>query len=140
MQTSIEEDSGVEKSDNLIGQGEYKALKRQHLVFIMVLSLLVVVFFWHYFQDQIFVGNDLTIDAKVAVSSPLIINPNTATWEELSLLPGIGPAKAKDIVKFRQQFQTSPNSQTFQSAEDLTRITGIGPKTAEAMKPYLIFK
>ena len=48
------------------------------------------------------------------------VNINTATAAELEALPGIGPAKAKAIVAYRQQ-----NGQ-FKTVEDLKKVKGIG--------------
>ena len=48
------------------------------------------------------------------------VNINTATATEFEALPGIGPAKAKAIVAYRQQ-----NGQ-FKTVEDLKKVKGIG--------------
>lgn len=57
------------------------------------------------------------------------INPNTATAASLMRLPGIGKVRAMDIIKMRP----------YQSAADLDRVRGIGPKTIEKIAPYLSF-
>lgn len=63
------------------------------------------------------------------ISSDLsIININTADAEELTLLPGIGPAKAKLIIQKREELKE------FQSIEELLEVKGIGPKTLEKLR------
>jgi competence ComEA-like helix-hairpin-helix protein len=58
------------------------------------------------------------------------VNLNTATAEELQLLPGVGPATAAKILEYRARYP-------FRSIAHLKRIKGIGPKRYEAMRPYL---
>jgi len=60
------------------------------------------------------------------------ININTASEKELQRLPRIGPAKAKLIVEFRNK------NGKFNYVEELLEIKGIGKKTLEKLKPYLL--
>lgn len=53
------------------------------------------------------------------------VNVNTASAAELQLLKGIGEAKAKAIVEYRE------TNGKFASLEDLTKVKGIGPKFIE---------
>ena len=69
---------------------------------------------------------------------PQRINPNTASMASLVRLPGIGKARAMDIIHYRQK--QNPNEPVFLSAQDLESIRGIGPKTAGALEPWLIFE
>lgn len=55
------------------------------------------------------------------------ININTASVEELDLLPGIGPVKAAAIVAWREE------NGPFLCPEDLIRVSGIGEKTLEKL-------
>ncbi len=77
-------------------------------------------------------------------SGQLQINPNTAEWWELTVLPGVGAVTAKKIVAYRdtcRQEQSLPSeAPVFESATDLRRIHGIGPKKAIAMEPFLVFE
>jgi competence protein ComEA len=59
------------------------------------------------------------------------INLNTATSEELQLVPGIGPVTAEKILQMRKSYGA------FKSVDDSTAIRGIGPKRLEKMSKYL---
>lgn len=56
------------------------------------------------------------------------ININTATVGELDTLPGIGPARAADIISYREQ------NGGFKSIEDIKNIKGIGDASFEKLK------
>ena len=71
-------------------------------------------------------------------ASPQRINPNTASMASLVRLPGIGKARAMDIIHYRQN--QKPDEPVFLSAHDLENIRGIGPKTAAAFEPWLTFE
>ena len=71
-------------------------------------------------------------DPTVKTTEPLFpININTATVEQLDLLPDIGPVKAKAIVDYRAEFGP------FTCVEDLLYVDGIGEKTLAKIKPYI---
>jgi hypothetical protein len=68
------------------------------------------------------------------------IDPNTADWRRLSVLPGVGEKRAKVIVAYRDAFQEAhPGRPAFQVPEDLANVKGIGPATVENLKPLLVF-
>ncbi len=66
------------------------------------------------------------------------INPNTATQAELERLPGIGPAKARDIIAYREA-NSAAGQPAFARAEDLAKVKGIGPATVTRLAPMLEF-
>lgn len=70
-----------------------------------------------------------------APASPIAIriNVNTASLAELDELPGIGPALGGRIIESRSA------DGPFRSLQDLTRVRGIGEKTAEKLAPYVRF-
>jgi len=59
------------------------------------------------------------------------VDINSADWPELVQLPAIGEKLAKRIVASRQK------DGPFLDHKDLRRVRGIGPKTLEAIRPYL---
>ncbi len=60
-----------------------------------------------------------------------MVNVNTATAEELELLPGIGPAKAKAILDARRE------RGGFKSVEELEDVKGIGKGALERLRPFV---
>jgi competence protein ComEA len=59
-----------------------------------------------------------------------VVNLNTAPAELLSLLPGVGPAKAGAIVSYRTR-------RPFRTVDELVRIKGIGRKMVRRLRPHL---
>lgn len=70
--------------------------------------------------------------AKTSVAAGPI-NVNTAGLQELTQLPGVGPALAGRIVEHRKQ------SGPFRRPEDLLAVKGIGPKLLAKIKDRLTF-
>ena len=59
------------------------------------------------------------------------IDINSATYEELVALPGIGPVKAKAIVEYREK------NGPFRSPKDILEVPGIGEKTLEGILDFI---
>ena len=59
------------------------------------------------------------------------VNINTATVEQLTTLPGVGPKLAARIVEHRQK------AGGFKSAQELMNVKGIGEKNFEKIQGYL---
>ena len=62
---------------------------------------------------------------QIAARSTKIINVNTASVDDLLLLPRVNEALAQRIIATRP----------FTRVDDLRKVIGIGPKTLEAMRP-----
>lgn len=71
------------------------------------------------------------ISASVNAGYPVEVN--TASAEEIAeSLDGIGLKKAMAIIEYREQFGA------FQTPEDLVKVKGIGERTLQKNKEYLI--
>ena len=71
--------------------------------------------------------------AKLAASpSPLLIDINRATAEELDQLPGIGEVKAEAIVAYRNQ------NGPFGSVDDLLLVDGISEGLLVDIRPFVM--
>jgi len=73
-------------------------------------------------------GEAAPVTGTQAGTASSTININTATQVELETLPGIGPAKAQDIIAYRTQ------NGPFRKIDDITNVKGIGEKTFESLK------
>ncbi len=102
------------------------------LVYVLVLGWL----------RPVFLDDPIQVIPGAAERIELRLDPNVAGWAELTQLPRIGPALAKRIVAYRQDQLAigPPTAQTvFACPEDLAAVPGIGPKTVEQLRPYLMF-
>ena len=69
------------------------------------------------------------------------INPNNAPISSLVRLPGIGMSRAAAIVAYRDAHGLGGSEgAAFRNCDDLQKIKGIGPKTAEAMAQWVVFE
>jgi competence protein ComEA len=59
------------------------------------------------------------------------VNINTASVEQLSLLPRIGSVVAQRIVDFREK------NGRFKILEDLMLVQGVGERTFELIRPHI---
>ena len=74
-------------------------------------------------------GSSLAEDASPQLVGA--VNINTATPEQLELLPGIGEVRAKAVVAMRKQ------RGGFKSVEELTEVKGIGEAALERLRPFV---
>ena len=83
------------------------------------------------------VGLRITLNPPIDAPSPdsaavAPIDVNSATEQQLTALPRIGPALARRIVEDRAV------SGEYSSLDDLDRVPGIGPRTIDALRPHAV--
>jgi len=75
-----------------------------------------------------------SLEGKKKMLLGIPINLNTATSDDLSSLPGIGPHIADEVILFRK------TRGTFSKIEDLKIVNGIGEKRFKKIEKYLTVK
>lgn len=76
------------------------------------------------------IADSETLPEQRENTEPGLININTASEEELDVLPGIGPVLAKAIVEYREAYGD------FAEVSELTLVSGIGEKKLEKLRNY----
>ena len=59
------------------------------------------------------------------------VNLNTATLDQLDVLPGVGPVLAQRILDYRSQ------NGPFTTIDQLQEVPGVGPKKFDSLKPHV---
>ena len=61
-----------------------------------------------------------------------VVNINTATSDQLQMLPRVGPALAGRIIDFREA------NGAFESVDEILAVKGIGESSFEKLRPYIV--
>ncbi|MCH7926359.1 MAG: helix-hairpin-helix domain-containing protein [Candidatus Dadabacteria bacterium] len=108
-------------------QSRYLSLKS-----FFLLSIFIAAIFSAVFAASLFARTSSQNQIELLTA----INPNTAPAASLIRLPGIGITRASAIIEYRKNF---PGNEAYLVADDLQKIHGIGPKTAQKISKYLNF-
>ena len=81
--------------------------------------------------DNALTNENPTSDGYITSGNNGKININTANFDKLQEIPGVGPSTAQKIIDYRQ------NVGRFTSIEDIKNVSGIGDKTFANMKEYI---
>ena len=100
-------------------------------VALLVLLALAGILSWWISQGGL-QGRLIETQRAEPLSAAFRVDINTADWPELCQLPGIGETLAQRIVQSRAA------RGRFLDHQDLRRVRGIGPKTLERIRPYLL--
>lgn len=63
-----------------------------------------------------------------------VVNVNTATAEQLMLLPGIGEAKARAILERRKE------QGGYKTVDELLEVKGIGAAALDKIRPFVVIQ
>ncbi len=103
-----------------------------------VLGALVLAAFFFGGLSTIVVGKVLgaqpkaTLQLQGQAQSPVMVNVNKATAEELIKVRGIGPVMAKRIIEYRDK------NGAFKAIEDLAQVQGIGGNKLQRIKDQVM--
>ncbi len=100
-------------------------------LYALVASALVLsISYWFYLGGH--QGQLIEIDRASPLEARFVVDVNQADWPEIIQLPALGEILAQRIIADREQ------NGPFRNLDDLTRVNGIGPKTLEKIRPYLM--
>ena len=112
----------------------------QRRVLLVLLSALCVVLIVRYALNPVYVSDPQPPVPPRFNELADKIDPNTAGWQTLAALPGIGERRAKDIIAYRERVRGSdPSRVVFDAPGDLLYIKGIGPAMVSGIQDYLVF-
>jgi competence protein ComEA len=77
-------------------------------------------------------GQLIEIDRAEPLTAKYLVDINRADWPEMVQLPGLGETLALKIIADRKA------NGPFHDIEDLDRVDGIGLRTLERIRPYLL--
>jgi len=122
----------------LPAQEVVKVSKRSVLVAVLVVVLAITLFLTLHNLNITIINNsnNTTVTATQDKNLPTgkIININTATADELDMVPGIGPVLSNSIVVYRNRHGP------IKSVNELANIPGIGEKRLQYLKEAVVIQ
>ena len=109
----------------LISDGQQRVVA----VFVAFGLVVLLAWWWHNGGHR---GELIEIDKYAAPQIEYRVDVNQAQWPELAQLPGIGETLAQRIVESRTV------DGPYLDLDELLRVRGIGPRTLQRIKPYLV--
>lgn len=105
-----------------------KTLKTEYVMLALLVAFLLVVPLGNQLcqpkpVDSVAIKTSRVAPQEEIIPTPVLVNINTATADELTELPNIGDVLAARIVAYRTEHGS------FERIEDLQNVCGIGEKT-----------
>ena len=112
---------------------EKEAVQTRILIGVALLLAAALFAYQAFFVPEVTRPVVVTVASDPASSSPAWpVDLNTADLEQLDTLPGVGPVTAQAILDYREE------NGPFQSVDDLVNVYGIGEKTVENLREYVV--
>lgn len=107
-----------------------KESQHKSLLVLVTSCVLMLASYWVYLGGHR--GQLIEIDRAEPLSAKYLVDVNKADWPEMIQLPGLGETLALRIIADRQEHGP------FLDVDDLDRVDGIGLRTLERIRPYLM--
>lgn len=114
----------------------FELAPRDQRVLAILLSSILAFYGFDWIRDRVSGRQELRQAWIEWMRDPVLttIDVNSAPAVELETLPRIGPKLAERVIEHRRRHGP------FRSVDDLGRVPGIGPKTVEQLRPYVVVK
>ncbi|MBR6435482.1 MAG: helix-hairpin-helix domain-containing protein [Thermoguttaceae bacterium] len=106
---------------------------RDQITLIVCCTIAMLALGGYMFWNEQVTHQVIEIERMPYVETPLQIDVKSAPWTEFALIPGIGEQKAREIIRVRNELGGA-----FADENELLKVEGIGPKTLDVMRPYLV--
>lgn len=123
-------DSPTDKSRRASHPQFLRRLDQATAASLVALALVAMGVYW--FIQGGHRGDLIEIERAEPLTARFLVDINNANWPELAELPNLGETLARRIVDSRNA------AGPFVDHDDLLRVNGIGPRTLDKMKPYLL--
>lgn len=112
---------------------EKEAVQTRILIGVALLLAAALFAYQAFFVPEVTRPVVVSVASEPASSSPAWpVDLNTAGLEQLDTLPGVGPVTAQAILDYREE------NGPFQAVDDLVNVYGIGEKTVEKLREYVV--
>ncbi len=111
----------------------FTAQEKKVLLFVFSCLFVGIITSWYFKSHPKSMTVPLNLKERTLMSKEPI-DINTADFNQLNSIPGIGPTLAESILDYRK------DNGSFKEIDDLLKVKGIGKKKLEKIKPCIILK
>lgn len=132
-------------SRSIAGEQRLRIERTRRVDVTCLAAVLCLAAIWSIEGTPIGERGDSSVELRMADSVRRGIDPNTANWPEIALLPGLGESVGRRVVEYREhrcaEARVGGNAcRIFHCPGDLLAIRGIGPQTLARIGSFLTFE